>query len=140
MLKRLVFILGFILLLNTAADSVHADTDNRDLKVMTRNMDAGTDLKWFFVPGIDPVTAASLTFAQVVLSDIPGRAALLANEIGAENPDLIGLQEVTLWQAGPPGGPPTIILDQLQSLLDALAARNLHYAPAAVNMLTSIAA
>jgi endonuclease/exonuclease/phosphatase family metal-dependent hydrolase len=136
MLKRLSFVISFSLLLNVAATSVYAAADNRDVKVMTRNMDAGTDLQFFFLA--DVPTAATLTLAEVVASNYPVRAGLLAEEIKAENPDLIGLQEVTLVQAGPPVGPPAVVLDQLQLLLDALAAKDLHYAPVAVNTLTNV--
>jgi endonuclease/exonuclease/phosphatase family metal-dependent hydrolase len=138
MFKRLSFIVGLCLLLNSAAAWAHADADKRDVTVMTRNMDAGSDLEWFFVT--DVTTATTLTFNEVLASNIPARATLLADEIGTAGPDLIGLQEVTLWQAGPLGGNPTIVLDQLQLLLNALAVRNLHYAPVAVNTLTSVAA
>jgi len=103
-----------------------ADADKRIVKVMTRNMDAGTDFEWFFV--IPDVTlAAQTTFSEVLGSNIPGRAALLAKEIAAEQPDLIALEEVTTWKAGPAGGEPTVVLDQLQLLLEALAAEGQHY-------------
>lgn len=116
-----------------------ADSDKRVLKVMTRNVDAGTDLGWFFVVP-DVVTATALTLNEVIESDVPGRAALLADEIGTAQPDLIALQEVTVWSVGSPGGAPVLVLDQLQLLLDALAQRHLHYAPVAVNNLISVAA
>jgi endonuclease/exonuclease/phosphatase family metal-dependent hydrolase len=132
MRKRLSLIISFILLLNVAATSVHAAADKRDVTVMTRNMDAGTDLQWFFV--VDVPTAATLTLQEVIMSNYAARAGLLADEIGTEAPDLIGLQEVSLIEADSPD----IALDQLQLLLKALAARNLHYAPVAVNTLTSV--
>jgi len=138
MMRRLPLVLTTIFLLHSTAIWVHADADKRELKVMTRNMDAGTDLNFFFVT--DPVTATTLTFNEVLASNIPARAALLANEIATEGPDLVGLQEATLWKAGPPGQAPTIVLDQIQLLLDALAALNVHYNAIAVNILTSIAA
>src|SRR5438270_10473418 len=43
-------------------------------------------------------------------------------------------------KAGPPGQPATMVLDQLQLFLDALAAKNLHYTAVAVNTLTSVVA
>ena len=64
----------------------------------------------------------------------------MADEIRSEQPDLIALEEVTLWESGPPGGPPTIVLDQLQLLLKALTERGLNYAPVVVQSLTSTAA
>lgn len=138
MIRRIFLLFTVVFLVHSAAIRAYSDADKRELKVMTRNMDAGTDLNWFFVT--DPVTAATLTFNEVLASNIPGRAALLADEIAAEQPDLIGLQEASLWQAGTPGQAPTVVLDQLQLLLDALAARNLHYGVVAVNLLTSVAA
>src|SRR5947208_4947370 len=111
MFRRVSIFIGIAFLLSTAVLPVHADADKRDVKVMTRNMDAGTDLQWFFVT--DVVTATTLTFNEVLASNIPGRAALLADEIGSEMPDLIGLQEVALWEAGSAGGPATVVLDQL---------------------------
>jgi endonuclease/exonuclease/phosphatase family metal-dependent hydrolase len=133
--RRLSFVLSCTLLLNLAAASVHAAADKRDVTVMTRNMDAGTDLQWFFA--VDVPTAATLTLAEVIASNYPARAGLLADEIGAEAPDLIGLQEVSLIQATQPGQP-DIVLDQLQLLLKALGARNLNYAAVAVNTLTTV--
>jgi endonuclease/exonuclease/phosphatase family metal-dependent hydrolase len=119
-----------------AAQPARADADKRVVKVMTRNMDAGTDFEWFFV--IPDVTlAAQATFTEVLGSNIPGRAALLAKEIATEQPDLIALEEVTTWQAGPPGGAPTVVLDQLHLLLEALTAEGQHYAVVAKQSLAS---
>src|SRR5215471_1279813 len=105
MMKKISLLLTLSLLLHGAAIRAYSDSDKRELKVMTRNMDAGTDLNFFFVEG--PLTAAADTFTEVLRSDIPGRAALLANEIAAEQPDLIGLQEVSLYQTVLPGQVPT---------------------------------
>jgi endonuclease/exonuclease/phosphatase family metal-dependent hydrolase len=139
MTRRTLFALGNCLLFVWAGPGARADSDKRVVKVMTRNMDAGTDLGWFFVVP-DVMTATSLTFSEVLASNIPGRAELLADEIGSEQPDLIALEEVTLWESGPPGGSPTIVLDQLQLLLTALAERGLNYAPVVVQGLTTTAA
>jgi len=79
MMRRLPLVLTAIFLLHSTAIWVHADANKRELKVMTRNMDAGTDLNFFFIT--DPVTATTLTFNEVLASNIPARAALLANEI-----------------------------------------------------------
>jgi endonuclease/exonuclease/phosphatase family metal-dependent hydrolase len=69
------------------------------------------------------------TYAEINASNIPRRAGRLADEIAAEQPDLIGLQEVTLWRTGPLNNAvaSNVLYDQLQLLLDELANRNLHY-------------
>src|ERR1700732_746328 len=116
MTRRTLFAVAACLLFAWVAPGAPADSDKRVFKVMTPNMDAGTDLGWFFVIP-DVMTATTITFSEVLASNIPGRAELLADEIRSEQPDLIALEEVTLWESGPPGGPPTIVLDQLQLLL-----------------------
>ena len=107
---------------------------SRPLKVMTRNMYLGADLA--------PVLAASsfeefatevaTVYINVQQSDIPARAAALAAEIEGAQPDLIALQEVSLWLTGPFGGPADrVSYDALVLLLDALEARGLRYTPIA---------
>jgi endonuclease/exonuclease/phosphatase family metal-dependent hydrolase len=139
MRRQLSLMISFCVLITAAVCPAGAESDKRVLKVMTRNMDAGTDLGWFFVVP-DVTTATALTLNEVLASDIPGRAELLADEIAARQPDFIALQEVTLWQVGPPNGTPVIVLDQLELLLSALRTRHLDYAPVIVNPLTSVAA
>ena len=57
----------------------------------------------------------------------------MAAEIELTRPELIGLQEVSVWRTGPFGGPATTVtFDTLQSLLDALSARGLHYTPISI--------
>lgn len=109
------------------------------LTVMTRNMDAGTDLAYILAatdfPSLMAGTAATL--AEVKASEIPARAARLADEIAKYQPDLIALQEVTLWRTGPFMQPPAadVLYDQLDLLMAALAARKLHYGVVAVQTL-----
>ena len=98
----------------------------RVITVMTQNMDAGTDLGYLFtVP--DLVTAATLTYGEVLQSDIPRRAARLAAIIARQQPDLISLQEVTLWQTVLSDGKTITLYDQLDLLLKALTALNQRY-------------
>lgn len=118
-----------------AAAPAWAETQNT-VTVMTRNMDAGTDLH-FIVGATDQaslIEGAAATLGEIQASGIPERAARLADEIGAQKPDLIALQEVTLWRTGPLLQPPAtgILYDQLTLLLAELAKRNLYYGIVAI--------
>ena len=103
------------------------DEDNgRLLNVMTRNMFIGTD----FGPILTATTfdqfasEVAIAYLHVQQSNIPERAAALAKEIRAKQPDLVGLQEASIWRTGPLfGAATTVTYDALQSLLDELAAR-----------------
>jgi endonuclease/exonuclease/phosphatase family metal-dependent hydrolase len=114
-----------------------AEDDHRTITVFTANMDAGTDFK-FLAAATDPnqfLAAVAATYAEVVAGKPDERAAGLAREIAAAQPTLVALQEATLWRTGPLFAPPagTVAYDQLQSLLDALAADGQHYAAVAIS-------
>jgi endonuclease/exonuclease/phosphatase family metal-dependent hydrolase len=120
-----------------------AAQQNTYLKIMTQNMDAGTDLGYalYGLQQPDPRPYIDLTLAEVQASGIPARASDLAMEIATENPHLVALQEVTLWRTGPTTDDATNVLyDQLQLLMTALAADGAHYQVVAVNPLTDIVA
>ncbi len=123
-----------------------ADAKPRPIKpskptVMTRNLYLGADLTPAIVA---PTPAAAYTAVGDIYKHVQDlnfnvRAKLLANEIEAKNPDLIGLQEVALWrrgQIGAPDGPATpateIVYDYLELLTDELERRGLHYTPAVI--------
>lgn len=115
--------------------------------VMTRNLYLGTDLFPIFraFDETPPNASASEVAATVAarahearqtvdLTDFTHRAALIADEITAHEPDLVGLQEVALWRSGPlePDriGEPnalTVDYDFERILLDALDARDVDY-------------
>ena len=108
---------------------------NPSSDILDQNVDDGTD----FGPIFGAVTLDTLTtvvadtYSEVQASNIPERAATLSGEIAATQPDVVGLQEVSLWRTGPLGGPATTVtFDALQSLLDALAQRGAHYSVLAV--------
>lgn len=104
------------------------------VRVMTRNMDAGTDLKLVLAAHDDVSFAQGVdaTLAEIKDSGIVQRAARVAEEIAQQKPDLVGLQEVTLYRTGPlslqPSGAADVLFDQLDSLVAELANRNLKYA------------
>ncbi len=92
--ERRCRILALMLLIATLTLSVtmapaSADSDKRLVKVMTQNMDAGTDLLWFFVT--DPISAAQLTYQELLANNFRGRAELLADQIVKQQPYLISL-------------------------------------------------
>ncbi|MBI5105901.1 MAG: endonuclease/exonuclease/phosphatase family protein [Solirubrobacterales bacterium] len=109
----------------------------KSVKVMTRNLYLGADL----TPAIQAQTlpqlaaAGSQIWATVQATDFPARAKVLAKEIAAESPELVGLQEAAIWRTGAPDGPPAlggtaapnVVYDYLQTLLDELAAAGSPY-------------
>jgi endonuclease/exonuclease/phosphatase family metal-dependent hydrolase len=113
-----------------------ADSAPTTVTVMTRNVDAGTDLGYILAAGDETSFAQGMaaTWAELQASKFQQRAALLAAEIGANMPDLIALQEVTLWRTGTIMQPPATntLYDQLDLILAELAKRNLHYGVIAV--------
>jgi endonuclease/exonuclease/phosphatase family metal-dependent hydrolase len=103
------------------------------VKVMTQNLYLGADLD-IILDEFDPddPKASLLLFLQAVQStNFSERAEALAQEIQRQKPDVIGLQEASLFELFlVPGAPPIPIADYKQILLDALQARNLNYVAA----------
>ena len=116
----------------------------RMVRVMTRNLDAGSDFAYVLKAASDPdplvlLGAIGDTYQEMIDSNIPARAQGIAAEIQANRPDIIGLQEVTTLRTGPYGYPAdTVVVDGLQSLLQALQDRGLHYKAIAVQTNSSI--
>ena len=107
-----------------------------DLKVMTRNVYLGADLIPLAVPAPLPAfeQAAAQRFQTVLANDFPTRAKALAAEIRKARPDVIGVQEATIWRRGADGvkdGPATpatqVIYDSSRELLKALRAAGSPY-------------
>jgi endonuclease/exonuclease/phosphatase family metal-dependent hydrolase len=92
---------------------------------MTYNLDNGSDL----VPLLAAQTAkavpgaVSQVLAEVKASDIPDRAVALAREIATAHPDLISVQEASIWSVNG-----VTRYDVLGSLMKALARDGQHYA------------
>jgi endonuclease/exonuclease/phosphatase family metal-dependent hydrolase len=106
---------------------------------MTQNLFLGADLNPIFrAPSLFALFAAvGGAWDSVQANDFPARAQALADEIAAARPDLVGLQEATLYRTDvPPDGPATpaetVAYDYLQLLVDALAQRGLSYEPVSV--------
>src|SRR5262245_18857189 len=114
--RVLVAVVGATVLVGSwpaaAADVGKAAPPGKPVTVMTRNLYLGADLN----PAIRAALAQPAgSFAQLVAlangthavrsvvdqTDFPVRARLLAGEIVAAKPDMVGLQEVALWRHGP---------------------------------------
>jgi hypothetical protein len=119
-------------------------TDSQHITIMTRNLYLGANLDQaiaaIFSGNPDAISqAATATWASVVATNFPERAEVLADEIAHSHPQLVGLQEVSLYRTGPPdtfSDNPTparrVRLDYLEILQQELNERDLHYAPVAV--------
>ena len=105
----------------------------RELKVMTQNLYLGSSLD-AATGATDPtefLVAAANIYATVQFTNFPARAEAIAAEVAANNPDIIGLQEVSNWISVGPGAPPS--LDFLAILQQALQNQGLSYSVAAVS-------
>jgi endonuclease/exonuclease/phosphatase family metal-dependent hydrolase len=104
----------------------------RDLTVMTQNMYLGSSLN----PALEATTpeafveAVARIYATVQYTNFPQRAEAIADEVEENEPDLIGLQEVSKWTTGGINPPPGY--DFLAILENDLQARGLHYTAASI--------
>ena len=107
--------------------------DPGPITVMTRNVYVGAS-----IDGIDLGTIPLADLVQGAVDDIlvakpfPLRAQLLALEILAEEPDIIGLQEVALVQIPTAVSGVFLEVDYLEELLDALELLGLDYKVAGI--------
>jgi hypothetical protein len=114
------------------------------LTVMTRNLYLGADIAPLTTAetGLEAVAAASQIWVDVHRTDFPARARVLADEVFWARPEVLGLQEVTLYRTGdplacgetPPPSPPVATdpeLDFLAILQEELRHRGLRYEVAA---------
>ena len=106
------------------------------LTVMTQNLYLGSSLD----PALKATTpeqfvgAVATIYGTAVFTNFPRRAEAIADTIAAEDPDLVGLQEVTNWIAQPlVAGPTPPSFDFLTILQAALAKRGLDYRVAVVS-------
>jgi endonuclease/exonuclease/phosphatase family metal-dependent hydrolase len=122
-----------------------------EISVMTRNLYLGTGLTNLVTAVTLPqlIAASTQDWANVVATDFPARARALAEEIRRARPDVIGLQEVSLWRdqspsdiLGPDGaliGARTpnathVVYDFLATLRAQLAARGIPYVPVSTSV------
>lgn len=146
----LVLLLAVVAALAPAASAQASDDGRPELTVMTRNLYLGSDLTNTVTATSLPALVAAVTqdWASVVATKFPRRASDLADEIQKARPDVLGLQEVSLWrdqqrsnivdsggnQIGPPMPDAThVVYDFLAILRAHLAARGLIYLPVSVS-------
>jgi endonuclease/exonuclease/phosphatase family metal-dependent hydrolase len=103
-----------------------------DVTVMSRNLFLGADLLPLAVaePGEEFERAAGAVLDQVRGGEPTERMKLVAGEIAKAKPDLVGLQEVTLWKTGPKGDPAPadqVDVDYLRDLMAELRRRKAGY-------------
>lgn len=115
------------------ADSTAAEHSQPRFVVMTQNLYLGANLQPLFgKSGLDLIRTAAATYAHVVQTDFPHRAQAIAEEIAAAQPEVVGLQEVYLFQKGPDPAHLQTTYDFLTILLDALADHGASYRAVAV--------
>ena len=131
------------------------------LKVMTRNLYLGVDIMRPLaavdalpddaplLPDVVTALANATHEARTIVdeTDFGTRSKLLAQEIAAAKPDLVGLQEVALWRSGElqlaqaaiPNAE-TVDLNFLKMLRTELKAEGVPYRPVSVNWLSDVEA
>jgi len=130
-----------VMAVTLAVSPARADVDapvvaQRQFTVMTYNLYLGANLQPLFdKSGLELIIEAGKVFAHVVQTDFPARAEAIADLIAEEQPVVVGLQEVALWQTAPLAHPDQLqtAYDFLAILLDALEQRGAPYRAAAVN-------
>jgi len=140
MLRKLATIVFLVLALLgwTAAASASST-----IKIMTQNVDQGTGEGYIVAAlfGEMPLPdAVDLTYAELHASHLQQRASLIAGQIAAQKPDIVALQEVTLWRIGPDTQHAfTPVYDQLTYLLWDLLKLGVPYVVAGVNTVDDLA-
>ena len=137
--RRLVPATVALAALGLAAPVAQAATPRgHEVKVMTRNLYLGADLgPAISAPGAPAfIKANGEILRQVDANKFPVRAKGLAQEIASQKPDIVGLQEVSLWRDGPVdfnaalNNAPVathVVYDYLASLMAELAKRKAPY-------------
>jgi endonuclease/exonuclease/phosphatase family metal-dependent hydrolase len=126
----LFFIAGALAVLTGMTSATRADT----VKIMTQNMDEGTDYQALLTAQTPAafVAAVTTTYQNILATKPAERAAAIAHEIARERPDIIGLQEASIVRTGTNAPATTVASDLLQSLLDNLAKLHQHYTVVAI--------
>ncbi len=113
---------------NRAATTVQSPTAT----IMTRNLYLGADVQPIFDARAANLAATlQAAYDQLTSSEVDARLAAVAHEIASTRPDLIALQEASLWTVQPAdGGAPTVLYDFLATLQADLTALGAPYTAA----------
>ena len=111
----------------TAAAAFAPAAEAKNVTVMTRNLFLGADLIPLATAPADQFQhQASQVFDSVTATDPNGRMKLVAGEIAKAKPDLVGLQEVSLWRKG--AAPASdVVYDYTATIMKELGRRHAHY-------------
>ena len=102
--------------------------------VMSRNLYLGADVAVALELLPDMPAAAQFMWEQVAATDFTARAAVLAQELADNRPDVVALQEATTWQCRTSIlGESTVVFDFTAQLLAATAAAGTEYVVASAD-------
>jgi endonuclease/exonuclease/phosphatase family metal-dependent hydrolase len=94
---------------------------------LTWNLYLGADLEPVLKSNIDQLPGTvSKVFEQFLSTNIKKRMKEVAKQIASQKPDIIGVQEASLWQLSVPNLP-TVTYDSLSMLLNELKKKKLYY-------------
>jgi Endonuclease/Exonuclease/phosphatase family len=144
-LRRTAIAVAALLVALVPPAAASAQEEGPKVTVMTRNIFLGADLGPALAAPTIPaaIDGAGTIWNEFQSTKFPERAVPLAREIKAAKPDLVGLQEVALWQkqvpsdggapplalAPPPLAQPATVVEQdfLELLMQELEAIDAHY-------------
>lgn len=96
--------------------------------VMSRNIYLGADVSVALKLLPDMPAAAQFMWEQVAITDFSSRAPSLAGELARERPDVVALQEATVWMCrSSVVGSSTVVFDFTAELMEAAAAAGAPY-------------
>ena len=124
----------------TFAHEIPAQADaDATVTVVSRNIYLGADVGSALELLPDMPAAAQLMWEQVAATDFSRRAPLLAEELAADAPDVVAIQEATTWECRPTlFGSSTVVFDFLGQLLEATQDTAVEYALASAGDRTAM--
>jgi hypothetical protein len=120
---RLIVVLSAFAVAATLGTTLVKADDDHAVRVMTQNMDEGTDFVELSMAHTlaQFVAAVTVTYNDILATKPAERAVAMAREIARQRPHLVALQEASVLRTGTGGPATTVKSDLLQSLVDALA-------------------
>jgi endonuclease/exonuclease/phosphatase family metal-dependent hydrolase len=126
--------MGLVLSAPSLAENMANERNDGVVRVMTLNMDEGTDFLEV-IAATSPaafVAAVTTTYQNIQDTKPAERAAAMAREIVNERPDFVGLQEASILRTGSTSPATTVQSDLLQLLIDNLATMGQNYIVAGI--------